>query len=521
LSRQRKSASAKVVERSIKICAELWSLRAKKNDEQQEKADEDNKKKVEAQVVSPQKAKQTGWTGSFFQDFLKQNLLPFLSKQGKLSARSCCKVWHRSIGLPMVRITPRRLQKSEKKSVAKALALTQRLIVGPLDKRAFEFLIQTIDSEALRLKALEIQTESINLDLMTQLCAALEDNTSIDSLVFNKCKIDAKAAEPLLAFLETTERIESIDLSSKRITGLGSRFAKILGSNESITSINLSDTGMTGDELAEIAGVLMVTDSTLRFLDISTNPLKGNSLEHIGSILEHGDSIVELKASKSLGSDDDDMEDVFSHLDENKSLTALDLSHNWIPKNLQIDLADALEFNTSLRSLNLLACRELTDEFLERLGTAMEENKSLTYLGVSSSFTDTAMKRFCASLQQNSTLLSLNLSCSSSVKTLGEILGDFLEENTTITSLNLSSSTIRNKAGCKLAEAMRTNTTLRELNLDSNYLDKEAAVAMGKMLHVNTTLRVLGLSFNQIDVSALKALSAGCKANSTLETLRM
>lgn len=106
-------------------------------------------------------------------------------------------------------------------------------------------------------------------------------------------------------------------------------------------------------------------------------------------------------------------------------------------------------------------------------------------------------------------------------------LAKALEQNNTLISLDLSSNKtgLNSRIGLEaikaLAKTLETNKTLATLNLSYNHIGPEAAKVLAKALETNKSLTALDLDSNKIDTAGIQALSEALKINRRLKHLNL
>ncbi len=188
-------------------------------------------------------------------------------------------------------------------------------------------------------------------------------------------------------------------------------------------------------------------------------------------------------------------------LELNKTVTSLNLNYNQeIGSDGVAILVDLLERNTTLRELYLSACLKVKEQWLYnfhapavRIVEALVKNTTLKVLDLSLNDleylpTDMAI-RFYGRLANDKTLIELNLA--------GNNIGKYHN------NLNV---------------VLRNNKTLKTLNLEGNALGN-GVVILGGELTINTTLTTLNLANNQISDAHAKYIAAAVKANRGLTVL--
>jgi len=156
----------------------------------------------------------------------------------------------------------------------------------------------------------------------------------------------------------------------------------------------------------------------------------------------------------------------------------------------------------------------------ERLAAALENNSSLTTLELArNQIGDSGAKRLADALKKNYTLATLILS-GNSIQAQGvERLAGALVKNTTLTTLGLGHNSIQKTSAKGLAAALEKNSTLTTLFLDGNFIGTEAAERFAAALETNrtlTTLKLTGDSYKSHGAgfaAALERLAAAVERN--------
>jgi Leucine-rich repeat (LRR) protein len=187
----------------------------------------------------------------------------------------------------------------------------------------------------------------------------------------------------------------------------------------------------------------------------------------------------------SLHLTDEDIYDLVDALEKNTSIKSLDLSQNEIGNGGAIALARI----KTLSFLNLGGNKDIRDEGAK----ALSENETLNYLDLRLSGIGNSG---AAAFAKNQSLTSLNLEGNQ----IEDATADALATNQTLRFLDLKDNNIRN-AG---AVALSKNRILTFLNLRSNYIGDVGAIALALN---NKTLKSLDLSKNEIEDQGFLALA--------------
>eukprot|EP01028_Stygiella_incarcerata_P003689 TRINITY_DN176_c0_g1_i14.p1 TRINITY_DN176_c0_g1~~TRINITY_DN176_c0_g1_i14.p1 ORF type:complete len:207 (-),score=54.56 TRINITY_DN176_c0_g1_i14:243-770(-) len=155
-----------------------------------------------------------------------------------------------------------------------------------------------------------------------------------------------------------------------------------------------------------------------------------------------------------------------------------------------------MEKNSSLLSLNLRGNRSSGDEVWIRIAEALETNISLKSLNLEEcGIGSAAAIRIAEMLEKNSSLLSLDLGWNEYVGDEGWIrIAEALEINTSLKSLNLRDCGIRSAAAIKIGEMLEKNSSLLSLGLGHNWdIGGEEWIRIAEALEINTSLKSLNL----------------------------
>ena len=189
-------------------------------------------------------------------------------------------------------------------------------------------------------------------------------------------------------------------------------------------------------------------------------------------------------------------------------------------------IIQGLQHNKKLTHLTL--CRIVNDlnatqDVAQALITMLQVNKTLTHLDLSNNVKPfvSGTYSFFESLQCNTTLVHLNLSNSGLVVTeeIAQALTTMLQVNKTLTHLDLSNNWIFQNASC-IFQGLQNNTTLVYLNLSNIELkvekDTPLAKALTTMLQENKQLKRLVLSHNPLYDEGAYCVCEGLQHNTTL-----
>lgn len=198
-------------------------------------------------------------------------------------------------------------------------------------------------------------------------------------------------------------------------------------------------------------------------------------------------------------------------------------------------LFDALTQNNVVTTLEWSHKYRLDDDLAVELVDGLRKNKSITFLNLSKNMVnDDGIVKLAEMLETNTILKSLNLSAmywqgiEDDVNVEGKIsnsslflLAQSLTVNRTLTHLFLSENKIDNDGAKYLAEALSKNKGLRVLDLSMNLIGDDGFSALAVMLKQNDTLTKLMVGFNNFTVTGVMEMMNAVKYNTRLKTLQM
>ena len=172
--------------------------------------------------------------------------------------------------------------------------------------------------------------------------------------------------------------------------------------------------------------------------------------------------------------------------------------------------------------LNTLALPDLKPHQIEMVSGTLNAVHSLKILDIKGSkFTLQSMQAFAYMLEQNQSLIKVNIS-NCNIDSDGTCyLARALLSNTTLTLtvLEMRMNSAGSKGAVAIAEILKDNTTLKVLDMCRNAVGRMGALAMAEMLKHNTTLTVLDMSWNYVCDRGALAMAEMLKRNTTLEEL--
>ncbi|KAF2073188.1 hypothetical protein CYY_005505 [Polysphondylium violaceum] len=286
----------------------------------------------------------------------------------------------------------------------------------------------------------------------------------------------------------------------------------------------------------------------IRTLCFGPNQLNLQDITVISNYLKVSSNIVELKINNCFCLDGFKVfTDALKH---NQSITALDISFNYLTRECIVALVNALKhnqavtfldlsfasigsngvylvdlfkFNCTLKSVFLIG-NELDNDSISAISESLAKNQSITELSLSENeFDDDIGSSIGEVFLTNKSIKTLDLSFNDLADcTLGGFSESLLDNRCNLRSLNLSDCSMSTgNAGVQFFQALQSNKTLEKLimwscDLSSMQVKEELATC----IRLNTSLTELSLGFNDLvcdDVCLL--VHKGLKYNKTITNI--
>ena len=279
---------------------------------------------------------------------------------------------------------------------------------------------------------------------LASLCETLKATYHLKTLSIRNCGITKKGiTDTLLA--PVNESLKELDIGSNTISDTGvACIAKALEQNSTLTSLVVQGCGIT-EKGAQCLAHCLRSNIFLKHLQLYNNYMSDAGIDAIAKSLKHNSNFKSLIVS-NCGITEKGAESLSDCLMVSRSLQLLDLSRQQISDTGVILIANALPHNHALKELCLQNCG-LTDQCMGPLAKAFEVNASLEILWLGwNQFTDTGLVVLGESLKKNrglQTLVLWNLE-----KVTGEGLKQFvlkLQENYCVTKLRVGGTGGRSK----------------------------------------------------------------------------
>lgn len=195
--------------------------------------------------------------------------------------------------------------------------------------------------------------------------------------------------------------------------------------------------------------------------------------------------------------------------------------HNLTVEDFQA-FSEALKINTSLETLRINK-DHIDDRAARYLAEGLKLNKGLKTLCLrnNSQLGDIGAVELADALQVNTTLQAINLEWNHIELKGIRALTLALQQNSSLQSLAFGGTKVRAAGAAYFAELLRNNRTLRYLSLKNSELGAKGTKQIVAALYENTTLYGLNLRGNKLGVSGTEALAQLLSVNKSLKNLAL
>ena len=357
----------------------------------------------------------------------------------------------------------------------------------------------------------------------------LSSRTSkLQVLQLHKCKISDSECIQIAYGLTTNEKLKSLDLSSNEITSCGAmKIFESLLENYTLQELNISDNKLsTCVEYSELS-------SSENALEVNTS-LSQLHLGICNSLCQYiatglPTEGITLRVLSMQITDEEQIVRIFNSLQFNDSVKELNLSHSLMNTcSVGSAVGQMLKHNETLNELILHECK-ISDKECKLIAEGLAQNKCLTKLDLSNNWLcGQGIVAIFKCLPNNWCCLSnLDLSCNHETYTtdtisLSEIktvsfseVKHSLANSAKLKALKVSDLFCRTSKRFQrgLFKGLQQNFTLEKLDISKNFLDANMTCAFSDMLSQNTSLTELNVRWCTFTPRNLKYLAKSLTHN--------
>jgi len=286
-----------------------------------------------------------------------------------------------------------------------------------------------------------------------------------------------------------------------------------------ILSINFA---RDSQEFSKMIKELLVDNFVLKTLSISGKALDLEGMSDLFKMLENNATLTTLDISYASLRNEDIKRLSDALIGKKTCLSTLNISNNYFQADGAKYILQILKNNTTLVSLNI-SNNSLGVEGAKFIADALKENHTLKTLDLSNTkLQSEGIKIIVDALEINTSLRNL-YAFSNDIRAQGaKYISEALERNIFLTSLDISENNIRGDDFKPIAEALIINTNLKELNVSGNFLEFEGAKYIADALKRNIALTYLDISnCRYLESEGVKYITDALKENFTLTHLNI
>ncbi|UCM86429.1 MAG: ankyrin repeat domain-containing protein (plasmid) [Rickettsia endosymbiont of Culicoides impunctatus] len=457
----------------------------------------------------------------------------------------------KNIDVPILKILDTGMNDTQMKSMIELLAEQDK--VSHLETQHLELSEMstlTADSVASYLRSTR-QLEHLDLSRcgiadsqIIKIAQELHQQNTLQKLVLTENKIGKLGIKSLSKMLPST-RLYALDLSGNPLGIYGlSEIVKALP-NSKVEVIKLVDVEVKYDREGSRESIDLLASTVrqlfkntkLKHIDISYNDIGNGLLSQIFNILSETDNAYNLKELSLAGNRVDWgahqatintlKENIRQFLDNNKTIHALDLSYMEIDSELGCEIAQGLDNNCSLISLDLSGNTKMGSKTISELSLVLSRSIYLKYLNLfDNKLSIKDIKTLLSRLKSNQDLTHLNLADNDfsgiitdangkKISDLDNLYVDFkslLQGNNSLKYLNLAKCKLNYQSLESLFALLKKNSSLEILDIRENIIGNEIVDYIVGALRENASqgldgLKVIHISKDTLDHTAITKLT--------------
>ena len=295
-------------------------------------------------------------------------------------------------------------------------------------------------------------------------------------------------------------------------------FSECLKNNDTLQELALYNVEVTSEGAKEIAKALKV-NKTLQKLDISYHHIRNDGAIAISEALKDNTTLQELNMA-GTGINFNGITQILNDMQANTALLKIDISYNFLEYGRNVNdvaaVSSYIQSNSTLQELNLA----FTGVQIEEVMKALHKNNTLTKLVISGNSCDCLGMVINECLQQNTTLVELDVSKCGMIVADAEKISEAIQNNTTLQKLNISSNRLFDFNKVEFRECLKVKFPLKELNLSWIQFANKSAQLVD--IQLSNILQLLNLSHSPLTYDAVEVITKHLNdSNNTLLKLNV
>ena len=366
---------------------------------------------------------------------------------------------------------------------------------------------------AVNLVALDLCGNQISDSVANQMQAMISNAVGLQHLSLSNCSFQGKRIAEVVQQINSSLRY--LDISSNASTDEAAKsVAKVIARSDELEHLDLSYCELREMGLALILEAVKST-ANLKYINLQSNTINSESCATIGALATNN-YVLNYLCLSNCGLMEEGLLRIVDGLRGRELLSHLDISSNFITNNVidELKKSDVFSIKSLLKHVNISHCQWQKDGFSKML-MALTKVCSLKHINCTGcNMDDVAAEYLACSISANNSLEELVLSnCEMNSGQLVTIFNALTNINT-LKHLNLSNNRITNEIIVKVVEIL-SGSQLEHLNLSHclkgvNSSDILTAIAN------SATLQYLDLSYNDISDNEASCVASAVTANQYL-----
>ncbi|XP_059335795.1 F-actin-uncapping protein LRRC16A isoform X3 [Ammospiza nelsoni] len=400
----------------------------------------------------------------------------------------------------------------------------------------------------------------LSTDLCEQILRVVSRSSRLEELVLENAGLRTDFAQKLASALAHnpnsglhTINLASNPLEDRGVSSLSIQFAKL---PKGLKHLNLSKTSLSPkgvNSLSQSLSANSLIASTLIYLDLSGNALRGDDLSSLYNFLAQPNALVHLDLSNTECALDmvcgallrgclqhlavlSLSRTLFSHrkgkevppsfkqfFSSSLALMQINLSGTKLPPEPLKALLLGLACNHNLKevSLDLSSC-ELRSGGAQVLEGCIAEIHNITSLDISDNGLESDLSTLVVWLSKNRSIRHLalgknfnNMKSKNLTPVLDNLVQMIQDEDSPLQSLSLADSKLKTEVTI-IINALGSNTSLTKVDISGNAMGDMGAKMLAKALQINTKLRTVIWDKNNITAQGFQDIAVALEKNYTL-----
>ena len=289
--------------------------------------------------------------------------------------------------------------------------------------------------------------------------------------------------------------------------------------NEALQAIELFNCNLNEEGIITILTALQ-QNLSLTKLNLGANVITNEAAKHLATLITNNHSMTHLYL-KECALQYVELKCLADVLADSQSFLECDFSYNIFSDQNCQDIAHVIKHNINATHFNLSNC-ELKEEGMLSLATVLHDTECLMFLNLDrNQINDLAANNIAVALCKNTKLEFLSISkCVISNEGLQSIMKS-MKEIQNLKYLDISFIEVRDQAALDVAAVIDVNNNLEHLNFSHCGLQNDELITVLKAINKLEKLKYLNLSSNSITVKAANEIATFISKNNPLEHLHI